>query len=226
MTSRKFRERRACVYVWAVFWLLATLMAMAALTPWDLEIAWSFKDSWSSSFGEFVQDWGRKPVSLLVIGAAFLLTSKRHRIQYPNLSRASAALLVQLVVHPALLTNAIKLLAGRVRPVHLDAAAENYRPFFHWSPGVGDFSFPSGHVAVVMVLVPCVIQLFLLRRRFAGWLLGLVLAVWVAAVAYGRVMYGAHYLTDVVFSIGVGMALGPVSLTLADRFFKRKESSP
>ncbi len=39
--------------------------------------------------------------------------------------------------------------------------------------------------------------------------IGLFTLTWASAVAFGRVQYGAHFPTDVVFSIGFGLALAP-----------------
>jgi len=209
------------IWIWAGLWLLMTLGLMLAVTPVELSVALSLKGSWNSAFGGFIQHWGRKPASVLVIAAAFLLTSKHQRTLRPHLTRASAALLVQFLLHPAILTNVLKLLSGRIRPLHLEADAANFTPFYSWSAGLGDFAFPSGHVAIAMILSPCVIQLYLLRRYGACVALAAVTLVWGGVMAWGRVMYGAHYLSDVLFSLGMGIAMGPVSLYAADHILQR-----
>ena len=216
-------HNRRWTLIWAALWLSATLALIFAVTPRDLETALRFKDSWNSAFGGFIQRWGPKPASLLIIAAAFAVTAKQYRENHPDMTRAAAALLVHVVLFPAILVNLLKLLSGRIRPVYLDAGADNFTAFFHWSPGLGDFSFPSGHVAMTTILAPCVMLLFMQRRRVAGSVLGGVMLLWAGVVAYGRVMYGAHYLTDVLFSFGFGMTLAPFSLLVGDAIVARME---
>ena len=63
-----------------------------------------------------------------------------------------------------------------------------------------------------MILAPCVVLLGIQRQALG---LALVTLGWAGAVAFGRVSYGAHFPTDVLFSIGIGVALAPLSLTIA-----------
>lgn len=44
---------------------------------------------------------------------------------------------------------------------------------------------------------------------------------WAGTVAFGRVAYGAHFPTDVAFSIGLGIALAPLSLRIGDDVVRR-----
>ncbi|MBI5543116.1 MAG: phosphatase PAP2 family protein [Deltaproteobacteria bacterium] len=107
------------------------------------------------------------------------------------------------------------LLFGRPRLARCRPTGEGFRDFFEVSPGVGDFSFPSGHVAVAMALAPWAWLLWREGRTRAALVVGGATLGWAGAVAYGRVLYGAHFLTDVVFSVGLGVALAPLSLISA-----------
>ncbi len=68
-----------------------------------------------------------------------------------------------------------------------------------------------------MVIAPSVVLLWRLRRYGAATGLAFANLLWASTVAYGRVVYGAHFATDVLFSIGAGVALAPLSLCLGDR---------
>jgi len=198
-----------------------TLLVLGVVAPWDLSLSLSLEPARGDAFGAFVQHWGRKPASLLVVAAAFALTTKSYRAVHPLVARCSAAVLSQVLLHPALLTNLLKLLSGRPRPVALGPAGEGFVHFFSMSPGFGDFSFPSGHVAVAMLLAPCALLLWREGRLRESVAVAVATAVWSGAVAYGRVRFGAHFPTDVLFSIGIGVALAPVSLRLGELLLAR-----
>jgi undecaprenyl-diphosphatase len=133
---------------------------------------------------------------------------------------------VHLLLQPALLTNGLKLLTGRPRPVHLGALGEGFVPFHVLHPGLGDFSFPSGHVAVTMILAPVVLVLFREGRRSLAGLVALSACAWTGTVAFGRVAFGAHFPTDVLASLGLGLALAPLSALLGARFARWLDRRP
>lgn len=197
---------------------LLTAAVLAVLSPWDLAISLALSDFRGGGFGDFIQEWGTKPASLLVVGAAFLLASASARAAHPVAARASAALMAHLLLQPALLTNGLKLLSGRLRPVHLGPGGEGFAPFYDVHPGLGDFSFPSGHVAVTMILAPVVLLLWREGRRLPAAAAALLLCAWTGTVAFGRVAFGAHFPTDAAFSVCIGLALAPLSLRAGDRF--------
>lgn len=206
---------------WVVRWLagatLVTAAVLVALSHWDLAISLALVDFRDGSYGYFIQKWGTKPASLLIVCAAFLLTNGTTRAAHPLAARASAALAAQLLLQSALLSNGLKLLSGRPRPVHLGPGAEGFVPFHQFHPGFGDFSFPSGHVAITMVLAPAVFLLWREGRRLPAFTVSLLLCGWTGAVAFGRVAYGAHFPTDAAFSICLGVAIAPLSLRFGDR---------
>ncbi len=202
--------------IWILGFLILTFLVMLALNASDLAISLSFKSSWGGAFGEFIQNRGRKPATPLILGAGAALAFPSIREKYALLSRAGAALAAQTLIHPAILTNFIKFVWGRPRPVHLGASGEGFVNFYSISPGFGDFSFPSGHVAVAMILSPCALLLWRQNKRAASVLIWAATIVWAGTVAYGRVAYGAHFPTDAAFSIGLGVALAPVSVRLGD----------
>lgn len=75
-------------------------------------------------------------------------------------------------------------------------------------------AFPSGHTTAAAVLAGVVILLF--RRRIVR-----VLAVlWVLAMAWSRTALHAHWFTDVLAGIVLGMATAVVLLALASRMVR------
>jgi membrane-associated phospholipid phosphatase len=72
-----------------------------------------------------------------------------------------------------------------------------------------------------MVLAPCALLLFRAGRPGAAAAVAGATAAWAGLVAYGRVLSGAHFPTDVLASVGLGLALAPLSLALGDRLVAR-----
>jgi membrane-associated phospholipid phosphatase len=206
---------------WLAAVALLTTVVLFFLSPLDLWISYSLADFRGSAFGYFVQEWGRTPATFLILAAGFVLATRSVRAGHPVAARACAALAAQVVLHPALLTNGLKLLTGRPRPVRIGPAGEGFTAFHELSPGFGDFSFPSGHVAVGMILAPWVVLLWREQRRLAAAGVAVLTLGWAGAVAFGRVGFGAHFPTDVVFSMGAGVALAPLSLRLGDIIARR-----
>jgi len=122
------------------------------------------------------------------------------------------AVILTAVICPGLGVQTLKQLWGRVRFVHLRPDLSDYTPFYiPAGVGAGE-SFPSGHVAMALVCVPIPIHLRRIERRRAAWLAWLLVILYGFGVAWGRVVWGKHYLTDVVFSFGLGLVGGPMVL--------------
>ena len=133
--------------------------------------------------------------------------------------------MIQYFLHAGLITNIIKLLTGRKRPLHLGINGSGFEPFYNFAPGMGDFSFPSGHVAIAMILVPCVFVFWRYGQRATALGAAAFTLTWAGSVAYGRVIYGAHFTTDVIFSIGLGIAIAPISVRIGTALLCRFTST-
>ena len=194
-----------------------TFVALVIFSYYDLEAAIYALPHKKSQFGNFIQYWGRKPLTVLIIAAGYLLADKKMRNKKKTLSRIASALCVHVVLHSALIVNLLKLV-GRPRPITLDSSGDGFVAFFDCSPGLGDFSFPSGHTAIAMSLAPLIYLFYILKDRKNLILSSAVTVLWAGMVAYGRVIGCAHYLTDTVFSVGSAMIFAPLSLGIGDIF--------
>ncbi len=94
----------------------------------------------------------------------------------------------------------IKLIVLRQRPVE----AFTY-PFTH----IINYSFPSMHSMVVFSLLPALIRYLPKQKSF--W------AGFAFLVAFSRIYFGFHFLSDVVFGILLGYLVGDYLLNLYDR---------
>jgi membrane-associated phospholipid phosphatase len=115
----------------------------------------------------------------------------------PRVER-TCAYTVLLGVSSWLVVHAIKMLWGRIRYRDLDVLQDDFTAWYVPQGPTGHASFPSGHTAMGWVLLPCLI---LWPRGSAGsWVAGVLSVTWGVFVAASRVVIGAHYASDVLFS--------------------------
>lgn len=104
-----------------------------------------------------------------------------------------------------LVVHVTKVLWGRVRYRDLDEVAATFSAWYMPRGFTGHESFPSGHTAMGWMLLPC---LMLWSRNTVGSRIAASLAIgWGAFVAASRVVIGAHYASDVLFSTAFAATL-------------------
>ena len=111
----------------------------------------------------------------------------------------------------ALFTNVIiKDLVARPRP-YTDPA---YTGFWQAVGAIeeSEFSFPSGHTTVTMVSMTVLFLTFNKKWSWMGFLFVLLMAV-------SRVYLVAHYATDVIFAMVVGLIAGIIAYLVAKLFY-------
>jgi membrane-associated phospholipid phosphatase len=119
---------------------------------------------------------------------------------YRNLS---AVISILSVLNPLLLVQLIKLFWGRVRFRDLSSGFIEFTPWFIPNGITGNFSFPSGHTAMGMMFLPLLI--IVKDRKFGDpvrILITILVIGWGIFVALSRVVVGAHYTSDILFSSG------------------------
>lgn len=99
----------------------------------------------------------------------------------------------------------VKTLWGRVRFRDLATNYSNYTPWFLPQGITGERSFPSGHTAMGWMLLPLLLLSLDKQPKTKITLLAIVL-FWGITVAAGRIIIGAHYASDVLFSSCVAFA--------------------
>ena len=188
--------------------------ALFLASPYDLELSQSLADP-KDGFGRFIWLWGTTPSGVLYVAALAVIMVPRLRKNTSDLVRVAAVtLLVMALLHPLFITTSIKLLWGRQRFVELGGDWSRFTLFYVPGRPLAGESFPSGHVATAFVCSPLVFLLAREGRRLAAALLCFITIAWGVTVAYGRILNGAHYLTDTIFSAGLSFLLAPFIVDL------------
>jgi len=93
----------------------------------------------------------------------------------------------------------VKYFWGRVRFRELDAFFSQFTPWYLPQGITGFDSFPSGHAAMGWMLI-AVLVLFDNKKKWLKNLVLVVIILWGLLLASSRVIIGAHFASDVLFS--------------------------
>lgn len=190
-----------------------------ALSAFDLSCAAAVYEP-DCVFGQWIARYGGFHAFLLYPLAILLLAWSKKRKRHPLLAQMAAALLTQAVLHTQLLTTLLKWLWGRPRYVQVLAGKAAFTTPFEWQCGSGFVSFPSGHVATALVVLPIAFILWQTKHRRAAKAVFAAVLLYALVVAYGRMQSGAHFLSDVTASYGLALACTPLSVYLGRRYLK------
>jgi len=143
--------------------------------------------------------------SVLLTIALVLVTRRYISINEEELARFRKITLLMAILSPLFFVQITKAIWGRVRYRDLLPDYSNYTPWYIPQGLTGHKSFPSGHAAMGWMLLPITILLVKSDKnlRRAIWV---IVVLWGIVVSLGRIVIGAHYLTDVLISSLVSFA--------------------
>lgn len=127
----------------------------------------------------------------LAVGCAAIAFRLRENSRVLQFSR------VATLLTPLFLVQTIKWYWGRIRFHDLNADYSDFTPWYLPQGYTDNRSFPSGHAAMGWVLLALIVLASSRRQRI---LISTVVIVWGLLVSMGRVVAGAHYLSDVYVS--------------------------
>jgi membrane-associated phospholipid phosphatase len=118
----------------------------------------------------------------------------------------AALTIIVVLLYPLIVVNVItKPIWGRIRFNDLS----NLNAFTAWylPQGItGNRSFISGHVSMGVMVWALTILIRKYDQNIQKFI-KLLLFLWALTVALGRIVIGAHYLSDVFFSLGIGFGI-------------------
>lgn len=116
------------------------------------------------------------------------------------------------------LTTVIKYLWGRVRFRDL-INIEQFTPFYLPQGITGNYSFPSGHTSSIMIVYVLSFFSCKVKNTFIKTLFYIIPILIIILMAVSRVIIGAHYSSDVLYS----MIIGSASFYILNKIFIKKE---
>lgn len=202
--------------VFFVIWVTYLILVV----PYDLAVSIRLNDS-SSGWARWMQDYGALPSLILYIVAAIYLLIPRLRRLSELGQKAAIALLMMALLDPMLITTAIKMTWGRLRFIQLHGDWSLFTEFYRINQSFQGVSFPSGHVATATVFFPIAWLLMREGRGRAAFAVAAITTVWGMVMALSRVIIGAHYMTDTIFSLGLSVMLAPPVALAATKLSER-----
>lgn len=171
----------------------------------------------------FVEDPGSQYILIIAFFIMFFLVGiRKGNIMIPEEFQAfSVITLLLAIINPLIFVQAVKNLWGRVRFRDLAPNFTNYTPWYLPQGLTGHRSFPSGHAAMGWMLLP-LLHLPQIRKNKAVYYLCMgIIAGWGGIVALGRVVIGAHFASDTLFSTGMAW----VVFLVLDNYFQKKQTT-
>ncbi len=141
-------------------------------------------------------------IAFVFVMCAVFMSEQTLKKYFHTATRCALAAMLTLVIIWAL-----KLTWGRLRP--RDGGIADFTAWYLPQWFTGDFSFPSGHTANATVIFSVVYYFRFLggkAKKFVP-LFYTALTVWLALVAFSRVVIGAHFLSDVLFGCAITLAI-------------------
>ncbi len=151
--------------------------------------------------------------SLIIVGAVVAISLIIFVIftfnkDWDNYRNISAVIIILTILNPLLFVQITKILTGRVRFRKLAINFSNYTPWFLPPGPSGNYSFPSGHTSMSFMFLPLLI--LVKERKWVAPVRIIVIFLvigWAVFVGLSRIVVGAHYASDVLFSAGMASVI-------------------
>jgi membrane-associated PAP2 superfamily phosphatase len=197
------------MYLFIIFSISGILTVVVLATGWEIELVTTLTNT-SDSFSWWMRKFGKYPAIIVSVLALTFMLIPYLRNKSIILRRVAITWLVALIFGAGLVGGWMTVEGfDRPRPretVLLDGTAQ-YSPPFIVSVEEKGKSFTSGHAAMGFIFA---VPFFALRRKYpktsysflaGGLIFGSVLG-------YTRMVLGAHFITDVIWSAAFVLALG------------------
>jgi len=164
-------------------------------------------------------------LGLLTVATIILFTAATRKIDYKNYRTLALVILLLAFLNAFLFVQFSKTFFGRTRFRDLNPDFSNFTPWYIPQGITGNKSFPSGHTAMGFMLLPLLIPIRNLAWRNPKKTLTIILVIgWALFVGVSRVIAGAHYASDVLFSASIATI---ITLLLYRKFYhKPRQNNP
>jgi membrane-associated phospholipid phosphatase len=127
---------------------------------------------------------------------------------WKDFRKISGLISILALLNPLLLVQLIKVFWGRVRFRDLSTGYIDFTPWFIPNGFTGNYSFPSGHAAMSWMFLPLLVLVKEKKWSDPIKIITYILVFgWGIFVALSRVIVGAHYASDVLFSTFFAMII-------------------
>lgn len=182
------------------------------LLEWDKELFLFLNGKhvdWLDPIMLFLSSYTSWIIGFLIMAALIYFKSKEWKI-------IGAFFFVLSTAASALLTNIIKLIIQRPRPIHNEMWVNTIHAIEKHSDS---FSFFSSHSATTFTMATFFL-LFFRKNKMSG----VIAIVWATIVAYSRIYVAKHYPLDVFVGILFGIMVGFLGYKLFQIYIKKKEA--
>lgn len=142
---------------------------------------------------------------------------------WQNLRKISAVITILAVLNPLILVQLMKLFWGRIRFRDLSPGFIDFTPWFIPQGITGNQSFPSGHTSMSFMFVPLLILVKDRKLKDPVRIITTILVLgWAVFVGLSRIVVGAHYASDVLFS---GMMASVITILFYKRIYLKNSEN-
>jgi len=157
--------------------------------------------------------------SMIIFSIIFLyLTWKKDWKKYKTFAWIT---FLVFIINVLLIIQIFKIAWGRVRFEDLAPDYSDYTPWFIPRGFTGNKSFPSGHTSTSFITLTLLLLISNLNfKKVYRFMISFIIIGWALFVAISRVLIGAHYASDVLFSAEISLLL---TVLLANYLYKEKQ---
>lgn len=149
-------------------------------------------------------------VVFVFFGLAIFIYQQQYKI-------ASIVFYALSVLVSTTLTNILKLIVKRPRPIHEEEWVGTIHNIEEFSSA---YSFFSSHAATTFCIATFVFLIFKTKKH-----IGYIAYSWALAVSYSRIYVAKHYPVDVLVGLVFGVLTGIIGFTLLQRYIAHNSES-
>ena len=138
--------------------------------------------------------------ALVSLFGFYLFKTKFRKFSLKN--HLFSKLTLALFILSFVIIEALKLFWGRVRYLDFVNGAGNFSAWYLPQGLTGSYSFPSGHAFFAWVIIPLFL-IFTGKKSAWKYVLIILTTLFSLFISYERILMGAHYASDILFSAGI-----------------------